>query len=180
MADYLSGSSERNARPTALSETMQAFSLTIPKEVQQRLLFANRAQKIHEQFAELVDPFILEHTNSVLMKRNVTNEDKVDLEVYLDDSTCAAELNARRELLRLKYLERFNVAVGVFEIKISRGAYKNNHPFKEFLNGVKEHQPRELSSKEIKSIEDILSSCEEGPMRDSFERAIVAQKTHQH
>lgn len=43
----------------------------------------------------------------------------------------AAELNARRELIKLKFLQKFNEEIEEFKILISRGRYKQNYPFRD-------------------------------------------------
>lgn len=69
----------------------------------------------------------LDHTNAVYLMRK---DDVRTLIVYVDESIFAADLNAQRELFKLKFLDRFNEQIEVFEIHISRGSYKNQHPYR--------------------------------------------------
>lgn len=125
---------QRNNALKPVSNSFNEFYRSMPEEVKKRILINQRIKTVHDQFSQVVDPFILEHTNSVYLLRHkdlLDNEviDKVfDLVVYVDNSLVAAELNARRELICLKYREQFNVMIDVFEIRISRGQYKEKHP----------------------------------------------------
>ena len=148
----------------------------MPEEVKKRVLVQRKIEKTHAQFAELVDPFILKHTNSVYLLKSQAVEGAYDLVVYLDNSTCAAELNARRELLRFEYLDRFNTTIDVFEIRISRGPYKEKHPFAEPPSSDVQPKVRDLSEEESSRIEEMTSSIEDPRLRASFQRAMAAQK----
>ena len=196
---------ERNRSLKPASQSFASFLSTMPSEVKQRVLINRRIQQVHEQFAQVVDPFILDHTNSVyLLKQKETaplqdtnntaqeasssgqgnkGSDKnsysspiYDLVVYVDNSMCAAELNARRELIRLKYREEFNTIIDVFEIRISRGSYKDNYPFKDKKYQQQTPQARQLSVKECEEVDELVESLPEGRMKDSFIEAIKAQK----
>ena len=182
---------ERNRSLKPLSQTFSSWYNTIPEEVKKRILTTKHIQRVHEQFSQVVDPFILEHTNSVYLLKhkevlssqdNKTSHDNdqllFDLVVYVNNSLCAAELNARRELIRLKYREQFQICIDVFEIRISRGVYKDKHPFKYILEAHQEKKVRELSSEEITHIDQLVAQLPQGRMRDSFIRAITAQKRY--
>lgn len=218
---------ERNNSLKPVANSFNAFYGSLPEEVKKRVLVNKRIQTVHHQFAQVVDDFILEHTNSVYLlrhkdvlaqsqpkskesgqnqsemsklvqnqpgtkeslrttglKSNQAREDKAssllevfDLVVYVDNSLVAAELNARRELIRLKYREQFRVVIDVFEIRISRGSYKDKYPFK---NIVEESAPkasiRELTKAEIQHIDELVSDIPEGTLKESFKKAIKAQK----
>lgn len=92
-----------------------------------------RAKQVRARYKEALErvygstaQLFLEHTNNVY----IMNKDGVrTLIVYVDDSIFAAELNAQRELIKLKLLELFGEDIETFDIFISRGSYKNNHPF---------------------------------------------------
>lgn len=166
---------ERNRSLKPVSRSLSSFCATMPEEIRKRVLIDRKIKQVHEQFAQVNDPFILSHTNSVYLLKH-KESDLYDLVVYLDNSTCAAELNARRELIRLKYREQFNISIDVFEIRISRGSYKDKHPFENHLQNEPPLHVRPLSPEEIESVEDITSSLHEGKMKESFENAIKAQK----
>ena len=87
-----------------------------------------RAQKVKDMWRDVVDPVFLDHTNSVY----ILNEDGIKtLIVYVDDSLFAAELNARRELIKLKLFQKFNEDIAYFQIKISWGKYKRHYLYRE-------------------------------------------------
>ena len=124
----------------------------------------------------LPNSWILKHTNSVYLLKSQAVPGAYDLVVYLDNSTCAAELNARRELLRFEYLDRFNTTIDVFEIRISRGPYRDKHPFAERLSSDTQPKERSLSEEETARIEEMTSAIEDPRLRASFQRAMTAQK----
>lgn len=167
---------ERNSAPRSVSFSLDAFCSQMPAEVKDRVLVNRRIKQVHDQFATVVDPFILEHTNSVYLLKSQSMEGAYDLVVYLDNSTCAAELNARRELIRLKYLEQFSVKVDVFEIRISRGRYKNKHPFKKYEEASGDTPLRRLTQQEEQGIDEALGELPEGRMKESFRKAMTALK----
>lgn len=176
-----------------VSHSFNAFYNNMPEEVKRRVLINRRIQRIHDQFSQVVDPFILEHTNSVYLLRHKdalsdsqANEEvskteadsKVfDLVVYVDNSLVAAELNARRELIRLKYREQFKVSIDVFEIRISRGPYKDKYPFKNQDTTLQANtQVRELSDEETAHINELVEDISDKRIKESFIKAITAQK----
>lgn len=173
---YIAAMNERNNALKPVSGSFASFASTMPEDMRRRVLVQRKIEQTHQQFAELVDPFILKHTNSVYLLKSQTNEGAFDLVVYLDNSTCAAELNARRELLRFEYLDRFGVVVDVFEILISRGAYKDKHPF------VKDDEPDSgaeeplLSDQDQAQINEMTAGIENPRLRESFRHAMAAQK----
>lgn len=173
---YIAVVNERNNSLRPVSSSLSSFASSMPEEVKKRVLVQRKIEKTHAQFAKLVDPFILKHTNSVYLLKSQAIEGAYDLVVYLDNSTCAAELNARRELLRFEYLDRFNTTIDVFEIRISRGPYRDKHPFAERLSSDTQPKERSLSEEETARIEEMTSAIEDPRLRDSFQRAMTAQK----
>lgn len=176
-----------------VSYSFNAFYNNMPEEVKRRVLINRRIQRIHDQFSQVVDPFILEHTNSVYLLRHKdalgdsqaneevskteTDSKVFDLVVYVDNSLVAAELNARRELIRLKYREQFNISIDVFEIRISRGPYKDKYPFKDQdVIPQASTQGRELSEEETAHISELVEDISDKRIKESFIKAITAQK----
>lgn len=176
-----------------VSHSFNAFYNNMPEEVKRRVLINRRIQRIHDQFSQVVDPFILEHTNSVYLLRHKDvlgdsqpNKDAnkeqsdtqvFDLVVYVDNSLVAAELNARRELIRLKYREQFRISIDVFEIRISRGSYKGKYPFKDQdVIPQTSTQGRELSEEETAHISELVEDISDKRIKESFIKAITAQK----
>ena len=88
---------------------------------------ARRAAQVKKMWAEVVEPVFLDHTNSVYIIRE--NDRKI-LIVYVDESIFATELNARRELIKLKFLERFNEKLDEFRILVSRGKYRTHYAYR--------------------------------------------------
>ena len=172
---YIAVVNERNNSLRPVSSSLSSFASSMPEEVKKRVLVQRKIEKTHAQFAEL-DPFILKHTNSVYLLKSQAVPGAYDLVVYLDNSTCAAELNARRELLRFEYLDRFNTTIDVFEIRISRGPYRGKHPFAERLSSDTQPKERSLSEEETARIEEMTSAIEDPRLRASFQRAMTAQK----
>lgn len=176
-----------------VSHSFNAFYNNMPEEVKRRVLINRRIQRIHDQFSQVVDPFILEHTNSVYLLRHKDvlgdsqpNKDAnkeqsdtqvFDLVVYVDNSLVAAELNARRELIRLKYREQFKISIDVFEIRISRGSYKGKYPFRnqDAVSQI-DTQPRDLSDEENERINELVEDISDKRIKESFIKAITAQK----
>lgn len=173
---YIAVVNERNNSLRPVSSSLSSFASSMPEEVKKRVLVQRKIEKTHAQFAELVDLFILKHTNSVYLLKSQAVPGAYDLVVYLDNSTCAAELNARRELLRFEYLDRFNTTIDVFEIRISRGPYRDKHPFAERLSSDTQPKERSLSEEETARIEEMTSAIEDPRLRASFQRAMTAQK----
>lgn len=184
---------ERASTLRPVSHSFNAFYNNMPEEVKQRVLINRRIQRIHDQFSQVVDPFILEHTNSVYLLRHknalgdsqaneevskTESDSKVfDLVVYVDNSLVAAELNARRELIRLKYREQFKILIDVFEIRISRGPYKDKYPFKDQdVIPQTSTQGRELSEEETAHISELVEDISDKRIKESFIKAITAQK----
>lgn len=173
---YIAAMNERDNSLRPVSSSLSAFASSMSEEVKRRVLVKRKIEKTHAQFAELVDPFILKHTNSVYLLKSQAVPGAYDLVVYLDNSTCAAELNARRELLRFEYLDRFNTTIDVFEIRISRGPYKDKHPFADSLDSDAQAESRDLSEEESARIEEMTSTIKDPRLRASFRRAMAAQK----
>lgn len=173
---YIAAMNERDNSLRPVSSSLSDFVSSMPEEVKRRVLVKRKIEKTHAQFAELVDPFILKHTNSVYLLKSQAVPGAYDLVVYLDNSTCAAELNARRELLRFEYLDRFNTTIDVFEIRISRGPYKDKHPFADSLDSDAQAESRDLSEEESARIEEMTSTIKDPRLRASFRRAMAAQK----
>lgn len=132
-----------------------------------------RAIKVREMWSEIVEDFFLDHTNSVF----IINEDNQKvLIVYVDESIFAAELNGRRELIKLKFLEKFNEKIDEFRICISRGAYKNNYPFKEEIDPAykEEAQPISLTQEEMNELYQQTENIKSAEVRNSLLKAMIS------
>ena len=139
-----------------------------------------RAMQVRDRYREVMktvyrdtaDVF-LAHTNNVyIMKKNGVST----LIVYVDDSLFSAELNAQRELIKLKLLEQFGEAVEEFEIHVSRGSYKGYHPF---LDESVEKDPIvpariPLDSDEVQRVQTTVNAIENESIRKALEKAMTA------
>ena len=126
---------------------------------------------IESVYRDTADLF-LAHTNNVY----IMDKDGVKtLIVYVDDSIFAAELNAQRELIKLKLLELFGEQVEEFDIHVSRGNWKGHHPY------VDEGAPEApavplapLSESEVEAVEETSGKVEDQRVRAALEKAMSA------
>lgn len=135
---------------------------------------AARANKVKQMWREAVDPVFLDHTNSVYIIRE---GDEKTLIVYVDDSIFAAELNARRELIKLKFFQRFNEKIDEFKILISRGRYKQNYPFRNQDGDPFYIEPAQrvpLSEGRRAEIEDQCACIPDERLRKSLMKAMIS------
>lgn len=107
---------------------------------------------------------------------------KRNLVVYVDNSLVAAELDAQRELLRLRYLEEHLIELVDFEVRLSKGKYRKVHPYLERQGGAALGRStssmavsREtLPIAERERIDELTGSIEDGRLRRAFEQAMAA------
>lgn len=180
-------------RDTAAQQTLRAMGGDAPSARK-----AARAARVHAMWRSLMlhnhDRFILEHTNNVYIvysngaprtdgKRYYDDGKDVastgkgkQLIVYVDDSVVAAELNARRELIKLQFLDHFGEKIDEFKIIISRGAYKNQHPFaaEKEPSYAEPAQPAPLSKREQQLVEHEAAKTDNPKLSRAFERAMTA------
>lgn len=174
-----------------ISNNINALFKTLPVSMQKKLSTQSYIKHVHNQFKEVVNENLLRHVNSVYLipdnqalsvisqidtntNSTYTNTPK-KLIIYVDNSICAAEFNARRELFVLKYRELFNVIISVFEIRISKGNYKNSHPF--ILEECsKEATKYILTHQDYEKIERMISNIKQPKLKESFRKALIAQK----
>jgi len=126
-------------------------------------------QMVYRDTAQL----FLQHTNNVY----IMNKDQVKtLIVYVDESIFAAELNAQRELIKLKLLEQFGEEVEDFQIFVSRGKYKANHPYvlDEQDPSTSAYIPMPLSEHEQTYVYQTVSGIDSQPLKASLEKAMTA------
>lgn len=84
-------------------------------------------ERVFQQSSEL----ILNHTNNVIVKKE---HNALIGTIFVDESIYAAELNAHREIILLLFAELGNIALDQVRISVSRGTFKNHHPFAELLH----------------------------------------------
>ncbi|MGN0301929.1 MAG: hypothetical protein ACI4BI_03540 [Anaerotardibacter sp.] len=190
---------KEDAKNYALSQNFKKMVKDIPEEVKAQYLKEKKIQKTYEQFSQVTDKVILDHINSLYL---LYENDEINLIAYVDSSLIAAELNARRELIKFKYREKFDIQIDNFDIRISRGSYLQNYPFRDLearkangapgavgadgaagepaVAGVDSTHPQseysELSAEDLLSIEEMVSHVEDEDLRNSFKKVLIAQK----
>lgn len=99
-----------------------------------------------------------------------------ELIVYVEDSLIAAEVDARREMIKLKFLELFGEELDGFRIRVSRGKYKLNHPYREEEKAADQKKvPREpLSEQQMAQINDELLAVPNERVREALKRAMIS------
>lgn len=132
---------------------------------------AQRIEQVRFFWKNLVDDIFLQHTNAVYI---FTKDGRKQMHVYVDESIYAAELNARRELIKLECRQRFGEAIDDFEIHISRGKKKLNHPFIQERNDLDSNDPIPLDKKEMDHVDDICATIEDDSMRSHFKKAMIS------
>ena len=156
-----------------------------------------RASSVRRMWASIMraggDDYILEHTNNVFILREGDahtlrrdHDDRKDagatgvgkqLVVYVDESIVAAELNARRELVKLQFYEQFGEQIDEFKILISRGEYKRHHPFvasDEPPSYIESATPVTLTEAERATVAAQVADIDNPRLRRAVERAMVA------
>lgn len=158
---------------------------------------AARADEVRRMWKDIMlrggDDYILAHTNNVFILKEGDartprrdHDDRKDagargvgkqLVAYVDESIVAAELNARRELVKLQFFELFGEEIDEFKIIISRGQYKAHHPFAQREadpSYIERAVPVPLSPEEravaIRQVEGI----QDDRLRRAVERAMIA------
>ena len=125
-------------------------------------------ESVYRENAEL----FLAHTNNVyILKKDGIKT----LIVYVDESIYAAELNAQRELIKLRLLELFGEEIEQFKILVSRGAYKDYHPYvEEELSKLVTPPLPKLSPEDLSLVDEVSAKVTEESVRKSFEKAMTA------
>ena len=137
---------------------------------QVRSRFRQALESVYPNTAQL----FLQHTNNVYIMKK---DDVPTLIVYVDESIYAAELNAQRELIKLKLLELFGEEIEEFKIYVSRGAYKHHHPYHdEEAERMQVQIPPlpQLSAEEKSNVATVVSGIEDEKVRKALEKAMSA------
>ena len=138
-----------------------------------------RAHQVRSRYRQALEsvyresaPLFLEHTNNVYIMRK---DGIPTLIVYVDESIFAAELNAQRELIKLKLLELFGEQIEQFEIYVSRGDYKNHHPYsEEGATSAAAIPLPELTEEGRARVSELGAKVEDPGVRASLEKAMTA------
>ena len=140
-----------------------------------------RVQQVRERYRAAIEMVYrsdaqlhLAHTNSVIItcKNNVKT-----LIVYVDESIFAAELNAQRELIKLKLLELFGEEIEDFQIRVSRWRkYREMHPYLTDTSEEPDEKPTSipLDSNEKSFVSNTVSHISDKKVRESLEKAMTA------
>lgn len=138
-----------------------------------------RAHQVRTRYREALESvyrdnahLFLNHTNNVyILKKDGIKT----LIVYVDESIYAAELNAQRELIKLRLLELFGEEIEQFKILVSRGAYKDYHPYvEEELSKLVTPPLPKLSPEDLSLVDEVSAKVTEESVRKSFEKAMTA------
>ena len=131
-------------------------------------------QAIESVYPEATAALHLAHTNKVI----ITNVDEMrTLIVYVDESLFAAELNAQRELIRLRLLELFGEEIEQFQIKTSRWRkYREMHPYSNGDSNESDKKPTAIPLEEDEKsfVSRTASVIEDERIRKSLEKAMTA------
>ena len=121
---------------------------------------------------------VLAHTNMVgiTVETNHRGETYKKMFVYVDDSIVLTELNALRERIKLLFRTDFQEDIQEFEIKISQGARKKFHPYKEEnpVDYIDQTSPIALSDEELAAVEERIKGIEKPALQASLRKAMVA------
>ena len=141
-----------------------------------------RTQQVRERYRKAIESvyeprtaqYHLAHTNNVIIR----DIDGVkSLVVFVDDSACAADLNAQRELVTLRLLELFGEDIGRFDIRISKWKkYRENHPYVDESSPVSKSEvtPVPLNDEEKSFVSSTVSSISDPRLRKALEKAMTA------
>lgn len=162
----------RRMQSSALSREVERALAALGADVD-RVRIERRAAQVRAMWADIVDEPIVQHTNAVYIKRTEAGKELI---AYVDESIYAAELNARRELIKLQFLRRYGEEIGTFKILISRGRYKRNYPFARSKEPDYEEPcaPQPLQKDQRAALSAALDKVDDPTLRESLERAASA------
>ena len=122
---------------------------------------------------DVVDEVILDHTNSIYIKKE---EGKKILIVYVDESIISAELQAQQELIKIKLARKFGEYIDEFKVLISRGRYKNNYPFRnrEKESYVERVENKPLTPQQLKDISIRLEKIDNPELKEAMKNAVLS------
>jgi hypothetical protein len=163
-----------------LKNALQA-SMSHLEENNPQLKKEMRINQVREMWQEIIThvykdkgQLFLSHTNNVYL---LTKDQIRTLIVYVDDSIFAAELNAQRELIKLKFRQKYNEQIDEFNIYVSRGKYKNNYPYQKVQpqqEKTSQKELPELNKNEEEEIKKLSSKLENKKVQASFSKALEA------
>lgn len=137
---------------------------------------ANTSSKTGEEVEKPATPSPSHENDAENEDQDSKGKDRKTLIVYVDESIFSAELNAQRELIKLKFLELFGEELDDFKIYISRGVYKSHHPFE---NEEETPAPPKLDEgildeTEMQFVESMAKNVESPEVSKSLKKAMTA------
>lgn len=173
----------------------------MPEHLRLNLLKERRVRQIHDQFRQMAPKALLDQVNSIFLFREEeesmsqadqgqskrpSQERPYRLVVYVENSIAKAEFNARREMIRLKYLELFGVEIQRFDIKTSKAGYRDTHPFRlnqghddanapssreSYMEALESQLDRKAWTLDgTGAFQQTIASMDDGPLKESFQR----------
>lgn len=154
---------------------LSGFIADIPEFDAGEIRKAQRVAQVRDMWKDLVEPIILQHTNNVYV---FTKDGRREMHVYVDESIYAAELNNRRELLKWQCREKFGEEIDLFDIHISRGRNKQNHPYaedEEVNRAARASEPVvPLTPEEMERVEEACAPIPDPLLREKFKKAMIS------
>ncbi|MGN0262592.1 MAG: DUF721 domain-containing protein [Eggerthellaceae bacterium] len=133
---------------------------------------ARKVESVRRMWRGLVSQMFLDHTNSVFV---FDKDGRREMHVYVDDSIFAAELNAQREIIKWRCLEEYGEPIDEFFIHVSRGHYKDQHPFAGPAQSDGAPSPCEaLTPEEEAKVEQAASAIPDMRLREAFREAMIS------
>ena len=161
---------QKRSKALSLSNLSSSALKSIGVDNNELIRKNRRIAQVKEIWKFVASPYILKHTNNVIIINDKKSGKK--LIVYVDNSLVATEINARRELIRLKILQEFNEVINSFEIHVSYGRYKNNYIFQDEEVKPYEDYKKEVISKDAAiRIESKINELENIELKKAINRA---------
>lgn len=149
--------------------SMGADSKTVNTRIRAAEVRREYADIIHTMYGPSADLF-LDHTNGVYI---LSEEGVRKLIVYVDESIFAADLNAQRELIVLRFHEKFHEDIEAFDIHVSYGDYKNRHPYRNSASDPTDRKPSvPLTAEEEKRVDEAVKDVGDERLRAALRKAM--------
>lgn len=157
---------------TKLSAIFDDSVSKIPGVDMEQIRKARRVDAVRRMWKGLVPEIFLEHTNNVFV---FDKDGRREMHVYVDDSLFAAELNAQREIIKWRCLEEFGEKIDDFHIHVSRGSYKDQHPFADDAGHEAVWQElAPLSSEDAALVDDACAQIDDPKLKEAFREAMIS------
>lgn len=151
---------------------------------------ARRAQQVKSMYKTVIEQMfagnpasgkiLLDHTNAVyIIRESKPCSDAKVLVVYVDEGIYATELNARREVIKMKF-SLMGEELSEFRILVSRGEYKRVYPYRQeaaMETGFRVCR-KTLSEQEIAAVSAQAACIESSSLKEAFIKAEIECKTN--